>query len=273
MGRGMKKRLADAEIWDKPWFRKLSPADKCAIMYIKDKCDNVGVWIPDKEIAEIYIGGTVGWETLPDRSNGNIQILDNGKWWLIDFVDFQWGFLNTDTDNNARLSYIRLLKKHGLWEMYLKQCERSTRGLKEVKETTNNKSKSKNKSNNNSKIMVVKKQIKEVMEYINKITGKRFTNPGSLKRWLDSGFTVQDCKLVILDRWQKWRGTEQEEFVRPSTLFRPSHFTEYLAEAKKALQKMIYPKCIKCGKSLDNEMKNNVHNCYSCNAKFEVDSG
>jgi len=111
----MKKRLTDTEIWEKPWFRILSPIDKCAIMFIKDRCDNVGVWIQDKVLAEFYIGGEIDWKTLPDRCNGNIEILDNGKWWLKDFCEFQYGELCEDTNNKARLSYVYLLKKHGLW--------------------------------------------------------------------------------------------------------------------------------------------------------------
>ena len=231
----MKKRLTDTEIWDKPWFRQLSPTDKCAIMFIKDKCDNVGVWIPDKELAEIYIGGQVGWEDLPDRVNGNIVILDNGKWWLPDFVEFQWGELSEETENNARLSYVRLLKKHGLWTEYLNRL----RGLSVVSKTTNN------KSNNKSKI--IKEDAQIIVEYLNKVTGRQFRkiDKNILARFKE-GFTKEDMIIVINDRWRRWCGGDMEEYVRPSTLFRPSHFTEYLAEARKNT-KQKERKCPECG--------------------------
>ncbi len=76
----------------------------------------MGVWIPDEESAEYFIGQTVDWDLLVDSSNGNIQRLDNGKWWLPDFCRFQYGTLDENTKDRARLSYIRLLKNHGLWK-------------------------------------------------------------------------------------------------------------------------------------------------------------
>jgi len=110
------KRFVDTEIWKRPWFRKLKPAEKCAFRYILENCDGVGVWIPDEESAEYFIGQAVDWDLLVDSSNGNIQRLDNGKWWLPDFCRFQYGTLDENTKDRARLSYIRLLKDHGLWK-------------------------------------------------------------------------------------------------------------------------------------------------------------
>ena len=50
------KRFFDTSLWDKPWFRRLQPSEKAAWLYILTKCDNVGVWIPDFEIADMFIG-------------------------------------------------------------------------------------------------------------------------------------------------------------------------------------------------------------------------
>ncbi len=112
----MPKRFTDTNIWDKPWFIKLSTTDKCAISYIKDRCDNVGVWTPSFALAEFVIGTKVDWEALPGLVNGNITILPNGKWYLPDFCTFQYGELEENTNNKARLSYVNALKKHGLWK-------------------------------------------------------------------------------------------------------------------------------------------------------------
>jgi len=111
------KRFTDTEIWKRPWFRKLTPAEKCAFQYIKDNCDNAGVWIPDYEAAEFYIGESVDWESLLQQVNKNIQVLDSGKWWVPDFCEFQWGELREGTDNKAQRSYITLLKRHRLWPL------------------------------------------------------------------------------------------------------------------------------------------------------------
>jgi hypothetical protein len=115
----MFKRFHDVEKWDRPWYRKLSPAEKCAWDFITCKCDNVGVWIPDFESAEFYIGEAVDWESFTNHVNGNIHVMDNGKWWLADFCRFQYPELEESTNSRPLLSYIALLKKHTLWKGYI----------------------------------------------------------------------------------------------------------------------------------------------------------
>jgi len=41
-------------------------------------------------------------------------------------------------------------------------------------------------------------------------------------------FTEEDCKLVIDNQTAKWLGTEMEDYLRPSTLFRACNFEGYL---------------------------------------------
>jgi hypothetical protein len=116
----MFKRLHDVDKWDRPWYRKLTPVEKCAWDFITSKCDNVGVWIPDFEIAEIYIGASLDWKVFTEKCNDNITVMTNGKWWIIDFCRFQYAELREDTASRPLLSYIATLKKHGLWKAYLK---------------------------------------------------------------------------------------------------------------------------------------------------------
>ncbi|GAF72195.1 unnamed protein product, partial [marine sediment metagenome] len=85
----MSKRYFDTEIWKKRWFRELTPIEKTAWSYITAQCDNVGVWDADFEAAEFMIGEQIDWQGLIERTNGNIEILDNGKWFLIDYCFFQ----------------------------------------------------------------------------------------------------------------------------------------------------------------------------------------
>ena len=109
----MPKRFTDTGIWvDKPWFIDLSPSEKCAWFFITARCDNVGVWKPNYKIAELTIGEKVDWEALLEKLNSNVEVLENGKWWLPDFCDFQYGELKPT--NKPHLSYIRLLEKHDL---------------------------------------------------------------------------------------------------------------------------------------------------------------
>ncbi len=135
----MAKRFTDSNIWiDKPWFIELTPAEKCAFMFIKDRCDNVGVWVPNFKLAENIIGEPIDWDNLPEKVNGNIIILENGKWWLHDMCDFQYGNLSEDCIPHK--SYIALLKKHGLFS---RVPEGYTKGSNTPKEKDKEKDKEK----------------------------------------------------------------------------------------------------------------------------------
>ena len=77
------------------------------------------------------------------------------------------------------------------------------------------------------------KDVNEVIEHLNNITGKKYKSntPETVKlitARLKDGYTVDDMKKVISHRWELWKGTDMEQYVRPSTLFRPSKFEGYL---------------------------------------------
>ena len=110
----MGKRFVDTEIWEKEWFMNLETQEKLAMIWILTKCDNVGVLNHNKVLADILIGTKINWDDLQKKCSKNIEILDNGKWWVKDFVDFHWGELK-ETSAPYR-SYIKLLKKHNLYE-------------------------------------------------------------------------------------------------------------------------------------------------------------
>lgn len=45
---------------------------------------------------------------------------------------------------------------------------------------------------------------------------------------LKDGFTEADCTEVIANRVARWQGTDQAQYLRPETLFRPTKFESYL---------------------------------------------
>jgi hypothetical protein len=113
----MSKRFIDTELWEKDWFMELTPAEKLAWVYLTTNCDNVGVWKPNFRLAEFVIGQQLDWEKFAGKCNGNIEILENGKWWLVDFIAFQHPDLLTNPDggnSKALKSYLRDLESHGL---------------------------------------------------------------------------------------------------------------------------------------------------------------
>jgi hypothetical protein len=114
----MGKRFVDTEIWEKEWFMNLETQEKLAMFWILTKCDNVGVLNHNKALADILIGKKIDWDGIQKKCSKNIEILENGKWWVKDFVDFHWGELK-ETSAPYR-SYIKLLKKHNLYQRVTK---------------------------------------------------------------------------------------------------------------------------------------------------------
>jgi hypothetical protein len=115
----MSKRFFDTGTWAKPWFRELTPADKVAWFYMLTNCDLVGVWDADTKLAEFCIGAPVDWEKLLVASNGNIDVLENGKWWFSDFCRYQYGVIKSESKSKVQEAIHSLLLRHGLWERYL----------------------------------------------------------------------------------------------------------------------------------------------------------
>lgn len=72
-------------------------------------------------------------------------------------------------------------------------------------------------------------------KWFNEQTGRHFENIESNRRKvngrLNDGYTKSDIEKVVTFQSKKWKGTDQKEYLRPSTLFRPSNFENYLNDA------------------------------------------
>ena len=90
----MAKRFSDSEIWKKQWYCDLSPALKVFWKYICDMCDHAGVWEPNIPLACFQIGAKITEEEILKEFNGNVVKLSNGKFFIPDFIRFQYGDLN-----------------------------------------------------------------------------------------------------------------------------------------------------------------------------------
>lgn len=83
--------------------------------------------------------------------------------------------------------------------------------------------------------LILTEQARDVLTHLNQTTGSRFTtNKTSLEHIrarLREDFTVAELNLVIDYKTEEWRGTEQEQYIRPKTLFIPTNFAGYLQRA------------------------------------------
>lgn len=109
----MAKRFSDSNKWSKPFLRGLKAPYKLLWLFILDECDHAGIWQVDIEIAQIKIGEKLKKSTAIEVFKDKIIEIDGGeKWFIIDFIDFQYGALNIE--NRVHESVIKNLKKFNL---------------------------------------------------------------------------------------------------------------------------------------------------------------
>lgn len=97
----MAKRFVETTAWDDPWFRNLPANYKLFWLYLCTRCDAAGVWKVDPEAVNFFIGEKIILSKaleLFNTKNGEegktrVAIIAPGKWFLIHFIDFQYGKL------------------------------------------------------------------------------------------------------------------------------------------------------------------------------------
>lgn len=109
----MAKRFSDTDKWKKPFIRGLQGAYKLFWFYILDDCDHAGIWHVDFEVAEIRIGESLNEKRALEIFADKIQVINGGsKWFIRDFIDFQYGELKPN--NRLHVSVLNVLEKNGL---------------------------------------------------------------------------------------------------------------------------------------------------------------
>ena len=86
-------------------------------------------------------------------------------------------------------------------------------------------------------------QVEEILSYLNEKTGKKFTSRSKssvkmIKDRLREGYVVDEFKAVIDNKVAAWgNNPDMKIYLRPETLFRPSHFDSYLNDVEDEKQK------------------------------------
>ncbi|WP_375104090.1 conserved phage C-terminal domain-containing protein [Paenibacillus sp. RS8] len=75
----------------------------------------------------------------------------------------------------------------------------------------------------------------QVIAYLNDRTGSHYkSSTGTTTKLINArvkeGRSLEDFKTVINKKVASWKGTDREQYLRPSTLFRPGNFEAYLNE-------------------------------------------
>ena len=80
------------------------------------------------------------------------------------------------------------------------------------------------KDNTYSRAGSTSEEVKEIIDYLNQAAGTKYKygtrkTKDCIKARMNEGFTVEDFKIVINKKVKEWKGTKQEIYIRPETLF------------------------------------------------------
>jgi len=74
---------------------------------------------------------------------------------------------------------------------------------------------------------------REVLKFLNNTADRKFRLTESTKTLIGArlkDYSLDDMKRVIVNKHEQWRGTEQDKFLRPETLFNATKFDGYINE-------------------------------------------
>lgn len=116
----MAKRFTDTNKYKKPFIRGLQGAYKLLWDYLYHDCDHAGIWIVDFDIAQVYLGADMPVnraDALKFFNKDEVRIIEidkGSKWFIVPFIEFQYGELNEQ--NRAHNSVIQILRKYKLYK-------------------------------------------------------------------------------------------------------------------------------------------------------------
>ncbi len=134
------KRFTETTKWSDPWFRRLTPSQKCLWGYILDNCDAAGVLDLDLEHASFHIGTTLTELDLA-AFDGRIERLKDGKILISGFIEFQFGTLSEDCKPHAQV--FKALDRHGLKYQKSRVSKGYGKGMDTLKDKDKDKEKDK----------------------------------------------------------------------------------------------------------------------------------
>tara|TARA_R100001594_G_C4011715_1_gene257126 strand:+ start:39 stop:704 length:666 start_codon:yes stop_codon:yes gene_type:complete len=113
----MAKRFTDTNKWSKSWFMDLPAQDKLLWIYMTDSCDHAGIWEVNWKLTTFMVGFQV--DQLPESLEKQVTKISDKKYFIKDFIEFQYGTLNPNV--NAHKSVINILTKHNIIESTLNE--------------------------------------------------------------------------------------------------------------------------------------------------------
>lgn len=111
----MAKRFIETTLWDDPWFRALPLRYKLFWIFVWTRADLSGVWKVDEGAATFFIGEKIdpayALELFNEGKGRVAPINGGGKWFVIQFIEFQYKKLSPASPTHAKVLEILDLHK------------------------------------------------------------------------------------------------------------------------------------------------------------------
>ena len=89
-------------------------------------------------------------------------------------------------------------------------------------------------TNNHKPIKNIVEQARHCIDHLNEVCGTSFqhvpSNTSLVTARIKEGHTVDDIKSVIDSKHKDWAGTDQQQYLRPKTLFSAQNFNNYIGQ-------------------------------------------
>lgn len=199
----MAKRFFDSDKFDKIWYRKLTPSMKCLWELMLCKCDIAGVWRPDWDLVSFLIGKKIDPVAALMAMGKQIDVLPCGKWWITDFIFFQYGKLSEAS--RPHIAVISILKKHNLYQRVL---EGFTNPLDTLKDKDKDKDQDQDKDKSNGRMKTpTQKQCQDYAVHLGipESVGDKFFNFYESKGWMVGKNPMRKWEAAMVNWRTKWR--------------------------------------------------------------------
>ena len=169
----MAKRFIDSSIFRKDFMRSMEAPYKALFIYLMCECDHAGLWDVELDIAGIRLGMDLDEAKALEAMCGAVVEVEPGKWWLKDFVEFQYGDLNPE--NRVHESVIKRLRSVKLWS--------ENKGLVSPLQGAKDKEKEKEKEKEKDEDKAIKVDIWPTFEDFWNAYGKKIDRPKCIRAW------------------------------------------------------------------------------------------
>ena len=222
----MAKRYFDTDIWKKKWFRSLSPKYKSSWWYLISQCDHAGFFDPDIDIMSIFVGEELDETELMETFSSRIEYLDNGKWFIPKFIQFQYKVSHPDELNLSNRVHKSVYERIKKYSHLFSPIDEATKLHVSFIQAAKDKDKDKVIKNSSKKIKRKVFKIpteQEVKEYCDKrennINPAAFVAHYASKGWMVGKIKMVDWKAAV----RTWENNDFTHKASTKVFVEPEH--------------------------------------------------